>query len=311
MKQLIFSLLLSLLYSGIRAQEIGEIREVTLTLADIPISGDAIQPNFMSDDPTEIISFNHMGWLDKHLTLYDFFHRYRDSCLEIAYVFDVTMIYIPKEQFTYVRYEGYLPTGEIQNQWVLTSIVERETEQEELFDYNEDSFKEVISTVEGDLNKDGIIDLAIVKQDTLHENAPYQLEIFFGQENGDSELIVSTTQAIEPQFPNGREHHMWGNGFGGLSIHNGVLWIETGFIRGHMEHKFRYQNNRFELIGYSYVNADVGTIRVVDYNLSTGKRIEKECDIGSDEYTVTMDKVIKQNPLPSLDEFEPYVNDLY
>jgi hypothetical protein len=302
MKKILFSIVICFLSSGICAQEIGEIKEVKLTLMDIPISGDAIQPNFLNDVTSEIISFNHMDWLDKHVSLYDFFHKYKDSCSEIAYAFIVTMIYIPMEQFKH---------GEILNQWVLTSIIRSETEQEDLIVYNENSFNDVISTVEGDLNKDGIIDLSIVKQDTLHENAPYKLEIFFGRENGDFKLIVSTTKAIQPQFPNGREHHMWGNGFGELSIHNGVLWIETGFIRGHMEHKFRYQNNSFELIGYSYVNADFGTIKIVDYNLSTGKRIEKEGAIGSDEYTVTLDKVIKLNPLPKLDEFEQYANDLY
>ena len=311
MKEILFSFVLCFLNSEINAQEIGEIREVKLKLMDIPFSGDAIQPNFINDDSSEIISFNHMDWLDKHVSLYDFFHRYRDSCSEIDYVFNVTMIFIPKEQFTHVRYEGYIPTGEILNQWVLTSIVRSETEHKELIAYNDNSFNDVISRVEGDLNKDGIIDLAIVKQDTLHEKAPYKLEIFFGQENGDLKLIVSTTKAIQPQFPNGREQHMWGNGFGGLSIHNGVLWIETEFIRGHMEHKFRYQNNSFELIGYSYVNADFGTIKIVDYNLSTGKRIEKEGEISSDEYTITVDKVIKLNPLPKLDEFEPYANDLF
>lgn len=311
MKEILFSFVLCFLNSEINAQEIGEIREVKLKLMDIPFSGDAIQPNFIYDNTSEIISFNHMDWLDKHVSLYDFFHRYRDSCSEIDYVFNVTMIFIPKEQFTHVRYEGYIPTGKILNQWVLTSIVRSETEHEELIAYNDDSFNDVISRVEGDLNKDGIIDLAIVKQDTLHEKAPYKLEVFFGQENGDLKLIVSTTKAIQPQFPNGREHHMWGNGFGGLSIHNGVLWIETGFIRGHMEHKFRYQNNSFELIGYSYVNADFGTIKIVDYNLSTGKRIEKEGEISSDEYTITVDKIIKLNPLPKLDEFEQYANDLF
>ena len=168
-----------------------------------------------------------------------------------------------------------------------------------------------VNTVYGDLNNDGLIDVATVFQDTLHENSPYKLEVFFKQKNGDFILIVSSVKAIEPQFPNGKENHMWGNGFDQVSIQNGVLWIEIGFTRGHMEHKFRYQNDRFELVGYSYVNADFGTIYIVDYNLSTGKRIEKKGAIGDDIYVITMDKVIKLDHLPSLSEFEPYVNDLY
>lgn len=173
------------------------------------------------------------------------------------------------------------------------------------------SFNVHVNTVYGDLNKDGRIDVATVTQDTLNEYAPYKLDIFFQQLNGDLKLITSSIKAIEPQFPNGRESHLWGNGFGQLSIHNGVLWIETGFIRGHMEHKFRYQNNKFELIGYSYANVTAGQITIIDYNLSTGKRIEKEGNISDDDYKVTVDKIIKLNPLPSLDAFEPYLNDLY
>lgn len=78
-----------------------------------------------------------------------------------------------------------------------------------------------------------------------------------------------------------------------------------------MEHKFRYQNGQFELIGYSYVNVSGGKMYMVDYNLSTGRRIEKEGMISDDHYTTIMDKIIKLNPLPRLDDFEPYDHKLY
>lgn len=173
------------------------------------------------------------------------------------------------------------------------------------------NFNVHVNTVYGDLNKDGLLDVAMVRQDTLHENAPYLLEVFFKQSNGDLQLIVSSLKAINPQFPEGRDAFMHGIGFGKLSIHNGVLWIENGFIRGHMEHKFRYQNNQFELIGYSYVDVMAGQIDIIDYNLSTGRRIEKEGMIGEDGYKVTMDKIMKLNPLPTLNDFEPFSHNLY
>jgi hypothetical protein len=40
------------------------------------------------------------------------------------------MIYIPVEQYNYVRYEGYLPTGKVANTWVLTSILKVDVEEE-------------------------------------------------------------------------------------------------------------------------------------------------------------------------------------
>lgn len=311
MKTLYCILQLFLCSQFCNAQEVGEIKEIKLILNGIPFSGDAIQPNFITPDTSEIFSFNHMDWQDKHVSLFDFFHAYRDSCTEKQLYFNVTMIYIPKEQYKHVRYEGYIPTGEIINQWVLTSIVRDIKEEIESAVDTEYKFNTVISTVYGDLNKDGILDVATVRQDTLHENAPYLLEVFLKQLNGDLQLIVSSSKAIEPQFPDGRDAFMHGIGFDQISIQKGVLWIEVGFIRGHMEHKFRFQNNQFELIGYSYVDVMAGQIDIIDYNLSTGRRIEKVGMIGEDGYKVTMDKIIKLNPLPTLNDFEPFAHSLY
>lgn len=310
MKIIFFILPLFYSYQVCYAQKVGEIKEVKLILSDIARSGDAIQPNFITPDTSEIFSFNHTDWQDKHVSLFEFFHTYRDSCVENQLHFNVTMIYLPLEQYNYVRYEGYLPTGEIANQWVLTSIIREAKEQIEPTVYTEYRFNTVISTVAGDLNKDGLVDLAIITQDTTCPTQQYLLEIFFTQRNGDKKLIVSSIKAIEARFPEGRDEYK-SNGYSTLSIHNGVLWIETGFIRGHMEHKFRYQNDRFELIGYSYADINAGQIEIIDYNLSTGKRIEKQGTIGDDTYTVTMDKFIRLNPLPDLKEFEPYENQLY
>jgi len=310
MKALFFIIPIFLGHQISNAQEVGEIKEIKLILGDIPFSGDAIQPNFITPDTSEIFSFNHMDWQDKHVSLFDFFHTYRDSCAEKQLYFNVTMIYIPKEQYNHVRYEGYIPTGEIINQWVLTSIIRDTREEIEPTVYMEYKFNKVISTVFGDLNKDGLLDLAMITQDTICPTQQYLLEIFFTQPNGDKKLALASSKAIEAKFPEGSKNYE-SQGHSTLSIQNGVLWIETGFIRGHMEHKFRYQNDRFELIGYSYVNIWVGQLEIIDYNLSTGRRIEKEGTISDDKYTVTKDEVIKLDSLPDLKEFEPYKNQLY
>lgn len=123
MRTLIFSFIL-IFSAQVCSQEIGDVREVELILVDIPFSGDAKQPNFITPDSTEIISFNDMDWLDKHIDLYYFFHKYKDICKDSSYHFMVTMIYIPTENYIHKRYEGYIPTGEKVNSWVLTSIVE-------------------------------------------------------------------------------------------------------------------------------------------------------------------------------------------
>ena len=61
------------------------------------------------------------------------------------------------------------------------------------------NFNHKVMEVEGDLNKDSLPDKAIVTQDTLNENAPYRLQVFFKEPNGKYKLIVTSTKIIEPQ----------------------------------------------------------------------------------------------------------------
>ena len=164
-------------------------------------------------------------------------------------------------------------------------------------------FSVFICKASGDLNKDGTEDLVIVTQDTVDVYAPYRLEVFFTQKDRTQSLVVSTTKAIMPQFPNGRDGMLDG-GFDTITIKKGVLWIEEVFTRGHMEHKFRYQNNRFELIGFTYVAGGSCCIQIIDYNLSTGRRIEKYGTIDMEKIPVTSDTIRKLEPLPNLTEFE-------
>ena len=65
-------------------------------------------------------------------------------------------------------------------------------------DYN---FTHKIMEISGDLNKDSLTDKVIVTQDTLNENAPYKLQIFFKEPSGQSKLIVTSIKIIEPQYP--------------------------------------------------------------------------------------------------------------
>lgn len=171
------------------------------------------------------------------------------------------------------------------------------------------NFTKIISSVTGDLNEDGILDQVVVKEDTSAIADPYQLEIYFGQENGDFKWILSASKAVISPYPNGKEGLNTGIQFSQVSIHQGVLWIETEMLRGHSEHKFRYQKGHFELIGFSYANVDNGILQLIDYNLSTGRRIEKECPISSDTFKITLDKIIKINPLPSLQYFQPFTTE--
>ncbi|GGK59568.1 hypothetical protein ACD591_11510 [Rufibacter glacialis] len=164
----------------------------------------------------------------------------------------------------------------------------------------------------GDLNKDGLPDKVIVSQDTLQEQAPYRLQIFFKDPKGRYNLIATSTKIIAPQYPDGREGYETGNRFSEVTIKNGVVSVGFELLRGHYVHKFRFQNGNFELIGFSKVASDGrGVMETIDFNLSTGIRIEKAERYDTDQLISTQKKKILIRPLPRLQEVVPMENGLY
>ena len=169
------------------------------------------------------------------------------------------------------------------------------------------NFDAPVSNATGDLNKDGIEDLVTVMQDTLHENAPYRIAVFFGIADGGHKLVVSSDQLIEPQYPDGRDGYRYGNGFEGIEIKKGILIVNNSLLRGYFEYKFRYQDGNFELIGYTSGSSDgVGRIYSEDFNLSTGDRYLKEenYETGKIVRNEKTKKLIR--PLPKLQEVKAF-----
>ena len=186
----------------------------------------------------------------------------------------------------------------------IDSFAQKKTEK-----YN---FSHQVIEVRGDLNKDNLVDKVIVTQDTLNENAPYRLQVFFKEPGGAFKLIVTSTKLIEPQYPNGKNGWVTGNGFSDITIKNGILSVNFELLRGHFEHKFRFQNRNFELIGFSYGNSDgQGVISTTDFNLSTGIRIEKSERYDTDKILSNRKKKILIRPLPKLQDLIPLENELY
>lgn len=176
-----------------------------------------------------------------------------------------------------------------------------------------DNFTKTITKVTGDLNKDGLADYVLVSQDTLSDNAPYKLEIYFAEANGSFKRVLSSVKAIDPAFPEGKKGYYSGNAFSEITIKKGILSINNELLRGHFEHKFRYQNNNFELIGFSEVYSDgQGTMGTIDFNLSTGIRIKKTEPYGEDNFPVTNTrKKIIIRPLPKLEDFAPFKTEYF
>jgi hypothetical protein len=174
------------------------------------------------------------------------------------------------------------------------------------------NFNHKIVEVTGDLNKDNLTDKVIVTQDSLNENAPYRLQVFFAEPNGGFKIFVTSTKIIEPQYPDGRDGFRTGNGFADVTVKNGVLSVNFELLRGHYEHKFRFQNGNFELIGFSEVSSNgQGVMETIDFNLLTGIRIEKSERYDSDKVLSNKKKKILIRPLPKLQDIVPTDNDLY
>lgn len=176
-----------------------------------------------------------------------------------------------------------------------------------------DTFTFLVTKVIGDLNKDNLDDKIIVTQDTIDQKSPYKLQIFFAKPNGEFKLISTSTKAIAPQYPDGRDGYRTGDGFIDITINKGIVNVNFGLLRGHFEHKYRYQNGNFELIGYSLQSLDGhGTGYIIDFNLSTGIRIEKTESYGEDDKapSITKKKILIR-PLPKIQDVEPFENELY
>ncbi len=177
---------------------------------------------------------------------------------------------------------------------------------------NLDPFNRQVKVVEGDLNKDSLVDKVVVMQDTSAETAPYRLQVFFKEPNGDWRLIISSIQIIAPQYPDGRDGYRSGDQFDDVTIKNGILSVRFELLRGQFEHKFRFQNGCFELIGFSMNNSDGhDEMTMIDFNLSTGVRIEKTQRIGSDKILSNTKKKVLIRPLPKLQDIVPLEKELY
>lgn len=179
---------------------------------------------------------------------------------------------------------------------------------------------DTIETVEGDLNKDNVIDYAMALASVKEENynpaedtteLPARiLVVVFGQKQG-YKLAAKTDKAIMCKQCGG----VFGDPFSGLSITKGILIIDHyggSAWRWSHTHKFRYQQNDFYLIGetdHSYwsINhceelGDFAGTSYKDVNLITGAYEEK---VITEECKLVKNKKGKQKvkPLQKLKDF--------
>lgn len=195
---------------------------------------------------------------------------------------------------------------------------------------NEDSVSELkipidckeIRRTTGDLNKDGKDELIVVfENETETEWGPERELCIYQLTNNEWELWHKSKGAIMLKEEGG----MMGDPFMAISVEKGCIVTEHfGGSRSKWEytHRFRYQNDNWELIG---VTAQYGTVceewQKYDYNLSTGKvkvLITDEACPEVEDAAETVDQTIdeysfdhKMDALPSLGDFKIAVNSVY
>lgn len=142
---------------------------------------------------------------------------------------------------------------------------------------------EKLEKVEGDLNKDGVMDIALVIEETnkkKDESPNRSLLIAFGSTDVTYKLSVVTEKAILKADEGG----VWGDPLDSISIDRGSLLVNFyggSNWRWYGNYRFRYQNNDWFLIGATTGSFHTSTNEYTeesDYNLLTGDFIQKKAD---------------------------------
>ena len=195
-----------------------------------------------------------------------------------------------------------------------------------------------IMKVDGDLNKDGLADTALIVEqenpnnisiteynDTLNTN-PRALLVLFKQENGTYKLAAKNDRGfIEPSKTEEDPSLLDPLGEGDINIKNNTLRLKFQYFYSagswsitNVEYVFRFQNSHFELIGVETNSFDrsTGEETIESFNLSTNKL---EITTGGNMFGENEDnpkkitKTFMYNPKPILDNMEAtaYLTILY
>ena len=177
---------------------------------------------------------------------------------------------------------------------------------------------EVLGGAKGDLDKDNVEEKVVVFNTGRKTDFGTERELhIYKQKNGGWELWHKSVGVIMPSEAGG----MMGDPFQDVKLENGALVLyHFGGSRDKWTytHRFRYQNNAWQLIGVTVNNgAPCDYFENFDYNLSTGKinyeKTTEDCEKSEDNpvtKTVKKDFAIKPKSLPKMDGFHPGENEV-
>lgn len=175
---------------------------------------------------------------------------------------------------------------------------------------SEDNYNVQVREEQGDLNHDGLADKVIISMDTAIITRALKLEIYFNEKNSKFKLIASSTKLFAAQYH--KDGTYTGNVIPDVMIEDGTLNILTERDGNHSDHCFKFQNGNFELIRYFNVIWDgKNTTTETIFDFISGIYIVQSQELGSEKITVKQKKKIKVNPLPKIQDFVPFENQIY
>ncbi|NGZ77676.1 hypothetical protein [Saccharibacillus alkalitolerans] len=165
-----------------------------------------------------------------------------------------------------------------------------------------------IARAEGDLNKDGIPDLALVIQQDGEEGEamPRRLLLAFGEKGGGYRLSAIADHVVLSADEGG----VWGDPFHGVTVEQGAVVIrhEGGSNdRWYNTYRFRYQGGDWKLIGATVGSYFTGAQTAEsadedDCNLATGDYVSRRTD---EQGRVRVKKGNRgKHPLTTIGEFD-------
>ena len=196
---------------------------------------------------------------------------------------------------------------------------------------------EIEMQAKGDLNKDGIEDVVLVLRENNPENViknddpgeqlfntnPRILAVLFGKKDGGYNLIENNHTLIPRRTDPVILDYLTGVGDGGVSIQQGTLTVKMGIFSSagswgmsSISYTFRWQNNKFELIGYdsTTTNRASAEIKSININYST-RKVKIVCgNFTSDSDGKVSWQKLSSNKIWTIDsigdglEFDPGVN---
>lgn len=168
---------------------------------------------------------------------------------------------------------------------------------------NKDNYTSLVQKEEGDLNNDKKNDRIMVEMDVKDDATPLRVQIFLTQPDKKLQLVVSSTEIIESQYPANKKGEHNGNPIPGLFIEDGKLKMLTDINNRKSSYEFRLKQNNFELVKISRVLWDgKETTSETEIDLIKGIKSEYDRDFSPNRKNVKNTKLKPIKTLPKIQE---------